>query len=272
MPKKAASSQSSYQKKYSAKQQPQDTSWEAIAHDYHEAVDCEGHFYHKQVILPNLLPKFRFSPTSSLVDIGCGQGILEKHVPQTLSYLGIDLSPSLVRFAKKSASSRSHCFLHHDMTKPLPTTYHNRFSDAVAILSLQNMESPEQAISHTAKLLAPQGRLFIVLNHPCFRIPRLSSWLYDEPKKLLSRKIDRYLSPLAIPIVAHPGEKYSETTYSFHFPLSYWTKALSDNHFLIENIEEWISPKNSSGKRARAENLCRKEFPLFLFISALKRS
>ena len=248
-----------------------DTSWESIAQDYNQAVDREGHFYHKEVILPNLLSQLHLSPESSLVDIGCGQGILEKHLPKKLPYLGIDLSPSLLRFAKKSASSRSRQFLHHDMTLPLPTTHCNSFSHAVAILSLQNMESPERAIAHTAQLLAPQGRMFIVLNHPCFRIPRLSSWLYDEPKKLLSRKIDRYLSPLTIPIVAHPGEKLSEKTYSFHFPLSYWVQALSKHNLLIDGMEEWISPKTSSGKRARAENLCRKEFPLFLFISALKK-
>lgn len=249
-----------------------DTSWEVIAQDYNKAVDRDGHFYHKEVILPNLLSKLHISRSSSLVDVGCGQGILEKHLPKHLPYLGIDLSPSLLRFAKKSASSKSRRFLHHDMTQPVPADHHEQFSHATAILSLQNMESPEQAIAHTANLLAPQGRLFIVLNHPCFRIPRLSSWLYDEPKKLLSRKIDRYLSPVAIPIVVHPGEKHSETTYSFHFPLSYWVQALSNHNLLIDSMEEWISPKKSSGKRARAENLCRKEFPLFLFISALKIS
>lgn len=129
------------------------------------------------------------------------------------------------------------------MTQPVPADHHEQFSHATAILSLQNMESPEQAIAHTANLLAPQGRLFIVLNHPCFRIPRLSSWLYDEPKKLLSRKIDRYLSPVAVPIVVHPGEKHSETTYSFHFPLSYWVQALSNHNLLIDSMEEWISLK-----------------------------
>ncbi|AAF39266.1 class I SAM-dependent methyltransferase [Chlamydia muridarum str. Nigg] len=249
-----------------------DTSWESIAQDYNKAVDRDGHFYHREVILPNLLSKLQLSPSSSLVDIGCGQGVLEKQLPKKLPYLGIDLSPSLLRFAKKNSGSRSRQFLHHDMTHPLPETYHNQFSHAVAILSLQNMESPAQAISHAAQLLAPQGRLFIILNHPCFRIPRLSSWFYDEPKKLMSRKIDRYLSPLSVPIVAHPGEKHSETTYSFHFPLSYWVQSLSKTHLLIDNMEEWTSPKKSSGKRAKAENLCRKEFPLFLFISAIKRS
>lgn len=253
------------------KENQQPTSWEPIARDYHQIVHLDGHYYHQKVILPQLLPLLSLHSESSVLDIGCGQGILERMIPKGCRYLGMDLSPSLVAIATKLRKSKKHHFLVQDLTQPLPQNSNfSLFSCAVAILSLQNMEEPDKAIQNTAQLLQYQGRFFLVLNHPCFRIPRCSSWHYDESKKLLSRKMDRYLSPMKIPIFAHPGKKQSKVSLSFHFPLSYWVHALSASGFVIENMEEWISPKKSLGSRAKAENLCRKEFPLFLMISCIK--
>ncbi|BAE81231.1 conserved hypothetical protein [Chlamydia felis Fe/C-56] len=254
----------------SGKAYEKSTSWESIAEDYHKIVQNKGHFYHKEVIIPKLLPLLDLKSKDSLVDIGCGQGILERVIPKECGYLGLDISPSLISIARNLRKSRSHAFAIQDLTKNLEVENIRSFSHAVAILSLQNMENPDQAIKNTSKLLCDKGRFLMVLNHPCFRIPRVSSWHYDEDKKLLSRKIDRYLSKMIIPIIAHPGKKQSESSISFHFPLSYWTQALARFGFVIENMEEWISPKKSIGTRAKAENVCREEFPLFLLISCIK--
>lgn len=255
---------------YSKKEDTKSTSWEPIAEDYHKIVQSDGHYYHREVILPKLLPLLDLKSKDRLVDIGCGQGVLERMLPKECGYLGIDISPSLISIARKLRKSRSHEFLVSDLTKKLKIESSHSFSTAVAILSLQNMEAPDQAIDNVARLLGDQGRFFIVLNHPCFRIPRVSSWHYDEDKKLFSRKIDRYLSKMTIPIIAHPGKKHSESSISFHFPLSYWTQALSKHGFLIQSMEEWVSPKKSIGTRAKAENVSREEFPLFLLISCIK--
>lgn len=244
------------------------TSWDPIASDYHKIVQTKGHYYHREVILPKLLPLLSLNTNSSVLDIGCGQGILERALPATCAYLGVDISPKLIAIAKNICSTKSHRFLVHDAHQPLHSQ--EKFSHAAAILSLQNMESPDKVIGNVAKQLHSQGKFFIVLNHPCFRIPRASSWHFIEEKKLIARHIERYLSPMKIPIVTHPGKKHSTSTLSFHFPLSFWTQALSSHGFAIHNIEEWISPKASTGKRAKSENLCRKEFPLFLMISSVK--
>jgi len=42
--------------------------------------------------------------------------------------------------------------------------------------------------------------LVIVLNHPCFRIPRQSGWGIDEKNKLQFRKVIKYMSPMEIPL------------------------------------------------------------------------
>jgi SAM-dependent methyltransferase len=138
-------------------------------------------------------------------------------------------------------------------------------------LVIQNLEDPLKALGNASKALRPGGKLLIVMNHPCYRIPRQSSWGVDEAKKLQYRRIDLYLTPLKIPIQTHPGAgEKSETTWSFHRPLSDYVQALAKAGLMVETMEEWISDKKSTGPKAKMENRSRTEFPLFLAISARK--
>lgn len=114
------------------------------------------------------------------------------------------------------------------------------------------------------------GYLLIVLNHPAFRISRQSSWGIDPNSKIQYRRIDRYMTPINIPITAHPGEKHSEFTWSYHLPLWEYSRMLKDNGFAIELIEEWTSDKESVGKASKMENRSRAEIPLFMAILAQK--
>jgi len=68
----------------------------------------------------------------------------------------------------------------------------------------------------------------------------------------------------------HPSDESSEYTLTFHRPLQFYFKLLAKAGFAVTRLEEWISHKQSQqGKRAAAENLARKEIPLFLFIEAV---
>ena len=79
------------------------------------------------------------------------------------------------------------------------------------------------------------------------------------------------MSEFKISIKMHPGEKDSPFTASFHRPLQLYFKALKGAGFMVRNIHELISNKQSQpGKRAMAENATRKEIPLFMTIEAVK--
>jgi ubiquinone/menaquinone biosynthesis C-methylase UbiE len=245
------------------------TSWENSNEWYDRVVGMKGHYFHEAVILPNVLKLLQLSSTSKLLDLACGQGILSRHIPKEVHYLGVDLSPSFIRAAKNYHPSKNHQFKVGDVTEPLPTQEH--FSHATVILALQNIENPLAVFKNAAHHLLQKGRLIIVMNHPCFRIPRQSSWGIDSPKKLQYRRIDRYFSPLKIPIQTHPSHGGDSTqTFSFHHPLSSYFQWLKEAGFVIDALEEWCSDKKSSGAAASYENRSRKEFPLFLTLSAQK--
>ncbi len=250
----------------------QKTSWESSAKWYDEAVGEKGHYYHEHVIIPKLLQLMELSKTErpKILDIACGQGILSRHIPAGISYLGLDISASLIRSAKERADKKHHQFLVQDATKKM-TLPNKDFTHAAIILALQNIAEPLQVLKNGAAHLVPGGKLFIVLNHPCFRIPRQSSWGIDEPKKLQYRRVDSYLSSLKIPIQTHPGKREEVQTLTFHHPLSAFTKWLKEAGFVVLEIEEWISDKKSEGGRAKMENRAREEFPLFMTLVCQKQ-
>ena len=250
------------------------SSWEPVSSWYDQIVGEKGHTYHKELILPCLKKQLNFDTfeNPALLDLGCGTGVLGRCIPQNIKYLGLDISPSLIKIAKNRAKSPSHQFQVADLTKPVKIAQKEPFTHAVAVLSMQNMNEPAKAIELASNNLCENGQLVIVLNHPCFRIPRQSSWGTDKEKNIQYRRLDRYMSPMDIPIQMNPSKgKKSETTLSKHAPLSLWTKWLSQNGFTITGMDELCSHKTSEGGAAKRENRARNEFPLFLVISATKK-
>ena len=245
------------------------TSWQKVSLWYNRLIEEKGNFYHQELIIPKSLALLNLSAEGSLLDLGCGQGVLAKALPGNVYYQGIDIAPSLIDFAKKQDRKPLHHYSIGDVTKPLLIDKKD-FTHAAVILALQNIEDPKSVLQNAAGHLVQNCKLLIVLNHPAFRIPRQSSWGVDRANKIQYRRINRYLTPLKIPIKMHPGMKDSLLTWSFHFPLSSYSQFLHESGFVIEKIEEWTSPKKSIGKMGKAENLSRSEIPLFLALVARK--
>jgi ubiquinone/menaquinone biosynthesis C-methylase UbiE len=245
------------------KTQNQQTSWKSASRWYDSIVGEKGHYYHREVIIPRVLHLLDLHPHDRLLDIGCGQGVFSRHIPKSIEYVGIDIATELLASARQYRSSPQHQFIHADLMRPWPLAKHLPFSHAICILALQNVENPDRIFAELAQALRKGGKAIMVLNHPCFRIPRQSRWNMDAAAQTQTRELSSYMSPQRIPIVTHPG-KDETATWSFHHPLSQLTSMSHAHGFVIETIEEWCSPKQSTGAAARAENRARKEFPLFM--------
>ncbi len=244
------------------------TSFEDSSNWYAACVKDKGHYFHRNIILPRIKQILTIHKSSKIIDLACGSGILQRWINPETEYVGLDISKSLIKEAGKYAK-KNQSFIQADITKQLPVS-DTDFSHAFIILALQNIEDGEKAIKNASKHLKKNGKLIMVLNHPCFRIPRQSAWHIDDEKKLQSRLISSYMSPMKIPIKTHPSKKSSAVTYSFHYPIETYINWLYSNNLLVEKIEELCSDKKSTGKKARMENRARKEFPLFMIIVAKK--
>ncbi|MCP5469856.1 MAG: methyltransferase domain-containing protein [Chlamydiales bacterium] len=240
------------------------THWGDVSEWYGALVGKKGHHYHKTVIWPRLIPLLDLHEGESLLDLGCGQGVLCEAMPKGVKYHGVDLSKELIEQAKK----RKGTFTVADICKPLKV---GEFDHATAILCLQNVPRADLAIQNAAKHVRKGGTFTMVLNHPCFRIPRQTHWEVDQAQKLQYRRVNRYLSPLKVPIQMQPSQgKSSATTWSFHHSISDFSRWLHEAGFAIQLLDEWVSEKKSTGKNAKMENRARSEFPLFLVIKVQK--
>lgn len=246
-----------------------ETSWGSVSKWYGGIVGEKGHFFHQTLVIPGALRLLDIKNGDRILDVACGQGVLARRLPGEVSYTGVDMARGLIDEAKRMDKNKKHKYIVADVTKSIPAE--EKYNKAAILLALQNIKEPDKTIKLVSEKLDKSGKMLIVLNHPCFRIPRQSSWENDPKNKLQYRRINRYMSPLEIPINMHPGDRNSPVTWSFHLPIEEYSKMLFDNGFLIEKIEEWTSDKESVGKMAKSENRARDEFPMFMAILAIKK-
>ena len=251
-------------------QKKQNTSWQKVSKWYGGITKGSGHYFHEHVVIPKVLTLLSLNDKSSLLDLGCGTGALARMIPKDVLYTGVDIAKGMIDEAKKADRNPKHTYLVGDVTQAVSAP--KTFTHSTFILSLQNIKDQKEAIKLASEHLLPNGILVIVLNHPAFRIPRQSSWEIDENNKLEYRRINRYLTPLEVPVNMHPSDRNSQITWSYHEPISNYSEYLKNNGFDIEILEEWTSDKQSAGKHAKMENRARSEFPLFLAIKAKKIS
>lgn len=247
------------------------TSWGKVARWYDETVEQKGS-YQQDLILPNLLRLMEIQRGERILDLACGQGLFSRAFHEAGGKVtAADISTELIELAKKK--SLKEIAYYAAPAHSLPFLPNGSIHKAAIVLAIQNILRLNETLAECARVLMPRGKLYLVLNHPAFRIPKESSWGFDEESAVQYRRIDRYLSERKAEIDMHPGKKRGERTLSFHRPLQTYAKVLFKQGFCVRRLEEWSSTKQSqNGPRAEAENRARKEIPLFLTIEAQKVS
>lgn len=247
--------------------QSKDTSWNNVASWYDEYLEGGEDTYQRKVIFPNLTRLVAPTQGMKILDLACGQGFFSRGFAEAgAEVIGIDLSPNLIEQARKRSPGINFLVSTADA---IPAVSDASMDVVTIVLAIQNIENFHGVFSECSRVLKEDGRLFLVLNHPAFRIPKKSSWGFDEKEGIQYRRLDAYISESKAEIEMHPGSN-KETTVSFHRPLQAYFKALQKNGFTVERLEEWMSHKKSVGTRAILENNARNEFPLFLFLGAIR--
>jgi ubiquinone/menaquinone biosynthesis C-methylase UbiE len=249
---------------------PKPTDWGDVADWYDQLVGESGSEYHRHVVLPGVTRMLAPQPGQKMIDIACGQGVLCRLLRERgADVTGVDAAAPLIESARRRGPQdvRYHVADARDLSF-LPES---AFEAAACVLAIQNINPIQPVCEGVARILKPFGRFVIVMMHPCFRGAKESSWGWDERAKVQYRRVDRYLLPRKSPIVTHPGQSAELYTWTFHKPIESYAKSIRNASLLIDTIEEWPSHKTStSGPRAAAENVARKEIPMFMAIRAVK--
>ena len=245
------------------KEESKETSWGAVS-DWYDDLLGSAETFQAEVILPHLLRIIEPRTGLQIADVACGQGFFSRAFSTGgASVAACDISKALITLAEKKGGSVKYEVASADH---LPWK-DGSFDIAALILAIQNIAPLYETMAECARVLKHGGRLIVVLNHPAFRIPKKSSWGFDDVLKIQYRRLDEYASESKAEIKAHPGQQSSAVTISFHRPLQTYFKALHKAGFGVERLEEWISNKKSeSGPRKLIEDKARKEIPLFMML------
>ena len=260
------------QNKHIKKDKTTRTSWDPLAAWYDSWMGQNGSQHHRKLAIPALMALLQPQPKERVLDIGAGQGVLAPAVVEAgAHYLGVDLSGRLLRRARRHHSRLrpQACFVQGDARQlaRVEGVEQGAYDAAVFLLSIQDMDPLGQVLASAAWALRANGRLAILMTHPCFRVPRQSGWGWDENRKLRFRRVDRYLTALPVPLRPYPGG----VSTSFHRPLQAYINGLGRCGVLVDRIKEVpVRDVLTFKKQRKADRRANEEIPLFLGIRAIK--
>ena len=289
------------------------THWGNVAESYDKHLATDG-TYHSEVIWPNLkriiASSFKNSKDANkensknnkdnkdsksessdfkskkILDIACGQGYFSELLAAEGAHVqAFDLGEGLIKIAKDNTKNNSKdlSFKNIDYivadAQDFSKNYSSKIFDIViCVLAIQNIENVKLTLENIKKITDKNSKVYFVINHPAYRIPKYSEWGYSqngigkENKSLQYRRVDKYMSEDKIKMDMTPSERQERDkvyTYSYHRPLQYYFKLFNNNKFAVTRLEEWVSNKISDGKYADRENIARKEFPMFMCLEII---
>lgn len=130
-----------------------DTSWDEVAKWYDQHVS-EASDYHRELIIPGAIRMLAPQAGEKILDLGCGQGAFCRRLASLgVSVTGVDSSKKLINIAQKKTSGDPDLqYKVADATRL--TGIRDGELDAVcSILALQNMESLEDVVKESARVL-----------------------------------------------------------------------------------------------------------------------
>lgn len=253
---------------------PRRGGWERVARWYDGMVGNSGSRTHQNTALAGILSLLPLKKGDTVLDIGCGQGVLAPRIfERGGQYVGIDSSKTMIAQAQ-SRHSRKGTFIVADamrLASNKAVATKGPFDACTFLLSIQDIPDAERAISQAALLLKINGIMVIFMTHPAFRIPRQSGWGFDSQRKLVYRRVDSYLSQLDVPMRTHHTTN-KILTRSYHRPIGYYINALANSSISISKMEEISVTDDEREFDEKSERRAHAEIPLFLALQGRKLS
>jgi SAM-dependent methyltransferase len=244
------------------------SSWDRQATWYDGWVGEHGSRYHQAVVVPVTLDLLDPRPDEQILDVGGGQGVLAPAIVAAgARYTGVDASPRLIDAAQRR-HGRIGRFVVGDARRlsAVPGLRAGGYDAAVFMLSIQDMDPLEPIVASLDWALRPSSRVVIVMTHPAFRQPRHSGWGFDEGRKLTYRRIDSYLTPMAVPMKSIGG---GTPTRSYHRPIGAYVNGLAAVGFAVDALREIADlPEDARPGKRPARGKADAEIPLFLALRA----
>jgi ubiquinone/menaquinone biosynthesis C-methylase UbiE len=244
------------------------TSYDKNAEFWVEIIRDKRDRYRTDLTNPAMIEAIGSVDDLRVLDAGCGEGYLARELAArgAASVLGVDSSAKLIAAA-------------NELVFPERTSLAFRVGD-VADLQLgdnavdlvvcnhvlNDLQEPVTPIRECSRVLAPAGRIAILMLHPCFYGDRASR--NDSANRTTA---EAYFQPRSIsqPFVVDGVTSPAEVT-SWHRPLEFYIQALRDAGLWLTDLRE----PHPSEQQLASDPWWRANFsrPLFLLLVAQKHA
>ncbi|MCW9023256.1 MAG: methyltransferase domain-containing protein [Gammaproteobacteria bacterium] len=107
------------------------------------------------------LQQYHPEKEDTVLIVGIGTGLDIPHLPENPRYIGVDLTPAMLNYAKQYSAQRSDIVLHCGNAMRLPYA-ESRFDTIIMHLILAVVPNPQMALDEAARVLKPGGQILIL--------------------------------------------------------------------------------------------------------------
>jgi SAM-dependent methyltransferase len=218
----------------------EDQLWEQNATWWQEGfTDGEDPEYEEQIlpIVENILAE-----STRVIDIGCGEGQLTRLL-ERLGSQPVGLDPTWAQIREANSRNKSSNLVQAGAGY-LPFV-DGCFDAALACLVFEHIEDLETSMKEVARVLRPDGRFALLLNHPLLQTPG-SGWVEDYEQDSVERywRIGPYL------MEQETIEEVEKGVFIpfVHRPLSRYVNTLIENGLFLERMIEPTPPEGFRSK------------------------
>jgi ubiquinone/menaquinone biosynthesis C-methylase UbiE len=238
------------------------SNWDRVAKEYDSLVGETGDFNHITYINPVILGILGNVKNYNILDLACGQGYFSKILHSKGAHVvGVDISEKLIKIAEEKFSTLGIKFLVRDAAN-MEGVASNQFDYVVCNMSFHDIEHVSETIDEISRVIQIGGKLIFSIPHPWTHTGKT---VKDGDGYYL--RLDRYKS-----IFETENQLYGDKgIMSYHRPLEYYVKKLTDHKFEITNFVE-ICKEHEKGDLINDKSYLehKKEFPSFLVVGATK--
>jgi SAM-dependent methyltransferase len=227
--------------------------YEELAEKYNELIEHKPHnaYYDR----PNTLELVSEIEGKSVLDAACGPG---KYAEILLSrgaiVTGFDISPKMIELARARNKGAGRFFV-HDLSSPFEMLENESFDMVLCALALHYVQDWNPTVKEFCRVLKPEGKLVLSIEHPFFEYNYFQSEKYFEIEHVKC---------------TWKGFGKPVEVNSYRRPLQECLAPITNNGFYIDKL---VEPKPTS----EFENHDPKHykelsaFPAFMCLRAVKR-
>jgi ubiquinone/menaquinone biosynthesis C-methylase UbiE len=237
--------------------------WDAIAAVRATQLEKGWDVSYDRVLMPTIINLLDIRGTDSLLDVGCGTGVLTAAVAQLVGRVAaVDPSPESIRLAQRhalGAGIEQRISWSTGTVEGFAASSTEKFDHVLANMTLMDVAHLQTALAAISRLSRPGTTLVASITHPWFW-PRY--WGYENAPWF--RYGDETFVEAEFKISGHSTGLLATHV---HRPLEQYASALIRNGFAIEQIGEPFPDDEAMGLYAEPWS-----FPRFLVLKCVKRA